>query len=155
MLLAGSCVVVCVKNTHFMSICGIIRLYVMFLDRQFSNELASLATHPRSELFSQYTHMCIYIYIYACIYIYAYISLYIHIYIYMYIYMHKANHIRSLLKCSYTTGKTTSCLATKKQRFLTKKRQETLVFRLVLYMFVCVYIYTYIYMYFWQTAEHI
>ena len=41
-------------------------------------------------------------------------SLYIYIYIYMYTYMHKANHIRSLLKCSYTTGKTTSCLATKK-----------------------------------------
>ena len=52
MLLAGSCVVVCVENIHFMSICGIIRLYVMCLDRQFSNELASLATHPRSELFS-------------------------------------------------------------------------------------------------------
>ena len=52
MLLAGSCVVVCVENIHFMSICGIIRLYVMFLDRQFSNELASLATHPRSELVS-------------------------------------------------------------------------------------------------------
>jgi hypothetical protein len=30
----------------------VFRLYVIFLDRQFSNELASLATHPRSELFS-------------------------------------------------------------------------------------------------------
>ena len=42
--------VVFVKNIHFMSICGIIRLYVMFLDRQFSNELASLDTHPRRSL---------------------------------------------------------------------------------------------------------
>ena len=30
----------------------VFRLYVILLDRQFSNELASLATHPRSELFS-------------------------------------------------------------------------------------------------------
>ena len=38
--------------------------------------------------------------------------------------MHKANHIRSLLKCSYTTGKTTSCLATKKKT-LPKKKTKT------------------------------
>ena len=44
--------VVFVKNIQFISIGGIIRLYVIFLDRQFSNELASLATHTRSEPFS-------------------------------------------------------------------------------------------------------
>jgi hypothetical protein len=30
----------------------VFRLSVIFLDRQFSNELASLDTHPRSELVS-------------------------------------------------------------------------------------------------------
>jgi hypothetical protein len=55
--------VVFVKNMHFMSICGIIRLYVIVLDRQFSNELASLATHPRSELFSPAYTILIYSFI--------------------------------------------------------------------------------------------
>jgi hypothetical protein len=73
----------------------------------------SLATHPRSELFSPYMHRHIYIYIERYMHIYMHISL--SIYICVYIYMHKANHIRSLLKCSYTSGKTTSCVATQKK----------------------------------------
>ena len=64
----------------------------------------------------------------------------------MYIYMHKANHIRSLLKCSYTTGKTTSCLATKKKRFIKKnKDKKTIILSLrPIYLCVCIYIHTYI-----------
>ena len=61
--------------------------------------------------------------------------------------MHKANHIRSLLKCSYTTGKTTSCLATKKKTRPKKenKDKEQIILSLSpIYLCVCIHIHTYI-----------